>query len=296
MGLLSTLRIVARHPLNADRPWRGLLRLLRWQLGARLVPGPVAVPLVDQTRLLVSPGMTGATGNIYCGLFEFEDMALVLHGLRPEDLFVDVGANIGVYSVLASGVADAQTLAFEPIPATYALLQRNLRVNGLESRVEALALGLGAQPGVLHFTAGLDTVNHVAAASDGQETQVEVPVQTLDSVLDGRVPRMIKIDVEGWETEVLAGAQATLAAPGLQVVLLELAGSGQRYGFDEDLLHQKMLDLGFEPCSYDPFLRELLPCDGQRRHTGNTLYVRDRAELSRRLRAARRFTVQGRAI
>lgn len=47
--------------------------------------------------------MTGATGNWYCGLQEYEDMSFVLHALRPGDLFVDVGANIGSYSILAAG-------------------------------------------------------------------------------------------------------------------------------------------------------------------------------------------------
>ena len=62
-------------------------------------------------------GMTGATGNVYCGLHEFEDMALVLHALRPRDLFVDVGANVGSYTVLGgqpARVALASNPSLEP--------------------------------------------------------------------------------------------------------------------------------------------------------------------------------------
>lgn len=55
---------------------------------------------IEGARLMVRNGMTGATGNIYCGLHEFTDMSFVLHLLRPDDLFVDVGANIGSYTVL----------------------------------------------------------------------------------------------------------------------------------------------------------------------------------------------------
>lgn len=103
MGLLKSLRFVLHHPLNRGRPVTALSRWLRWQLGSRLLPGAVLLPFVDEVGLLVRPGMTGATGNVYCGLHEFEDMALVLHALRPDDLFVDIGANVGSYSMIGGG-------------------------------------------------------------------------------------------------------------------------------------------------------------------------------------------------
>ena len=62
------------------------------------------------------------TGNIYCGLAKFADMAFVLHVLRAGDLFVDIGANAGAYTLLASSVTGAKTTCFEPAPATYARL------------------------------------------------------------------------------------------------------------------------------------------------------------------------------
>lgn len=67
------------------------------------MPGPVAVPFVENTRLLVGTGMAGATGNVYAGLHEFQDMAFVLHALRPSSFFLDGGANVGVYTVVAGG-------------------------------------------------------------------------------------------------------------------------------------------------------------------------------------------------
>ena len=72
--------------------------------------------------LIANAGMAGATGNIYVGLREFEDMAFLLHLLRPDDLFVDVGANIGSFTVLASGAVGARSLAIEPIERTFNIL------------------------------------------------------------------------------------------------------------------------------------------------------------------------------
>jgi hypothetical protein len=94
-------------------------------------------------------------------------------------------------------------------------------------------------------------------------------------VLDGRPPTLIKLDVEGFETEVPAGAQLALADPGLMAVMMELNGSRVRYGFDEDALHRELLGRGFATCLYRPLVRVLEPLHGARSGSGNTLNVRN---------------------
>ncbi|CRI68124.1 Methyltransferase FkbM family [Thiocapsa sp. KS1] len=288
MSLLNSLGFILRHPLNRGHGAGALIRWVRWQLGSRLLPAPVLLSFVDGVRLLVEPGMTGVTGNVYCGLHEFEDMALVLHALRADDLFVDIGANVGSYTILG-GAAGARVLAIEPIPSTFGWLARNIAVNGLGERLRALNLGLGRAEGRLRFTGGLDAMNHVLAEGEVAENLMEVPVRALDSVLDGESPILIKMDVEGFETEVLAGAERTLADPGLLAIIMELNGSGSRYGFDEDALHRDVLARGFATYRYRPFDRVLEPLNGARSGGGNTLYVRDAVRLAERVRSAPRF-------
>ena len=75
-------------------------------------------PWIGGQRLSIRRGMRGATGNIYVGLHEFADMMLTLNFLREGDLFLDIGANVGSYTVLASGICRAVTWAFEPDPGT----------------------------------------------------------------------------------------------------------------------------------------------------------------------------------
>ena len=117
--MASLFRYWLRHPL-ASRDLPGTVaRFLRWQLGSRLLRMPVVVPWVDSTSLDKETGMTGATMSFYCGLHDVADMAFVFHFLRPGDGFLDVGANVGIYTILASGAAQARTLALEPIPATF---------------------------------------------------------------------------------------------------------------------------------------------------------------------------------
>jgi FkbM family methyltransferase len=294
MSTLRSLAFIARHPLNRAEPLRALWRFTAWQIATRLNRGAVAVPFVGDTRLLVARGMRGATGNVYCGLHEFEDMGFVLHALRPGDLFVDVGANIGSYSVLAAGAGGAQVLAFEPAPRAYAALQDNLRLNNLAALVEARSEAVGGAPGRRAITVDLDTVNHLLdGAPSAASTQVTIT--TLDAALAGRQPNVLKIDVEGYETAVIEGAAQTLRSPALLAVLMELNGSGARYGFDECALHRRMLQAGFAAARYDPLARRLLAADA-RRSGDNLLYIREWDALQARLAAAPHRRVHGRSL
>ncbi len=131
MSLQSTLSFIVQHPLNRKRRVRALLRFAIWQIQSRL-RSDVVFNWIGGSKLIVRKGMTGTTGNIYCGLHEYADMSFVLHLLRPGDLFLDVGANIGSYTILASAVCGADTIAVEPDKTTASYLSRNIAANDLE--------------------------------------------------------------------------------------------------------------------------------------------------------------------
>ncbi|NJO87136.1 MAG: FkbM family methyltransferase [Lewinella sp.] len=285
MPLLNTLSFVVNHPLNRNQPLRAGWDFLRWQLNTRLNPYPVVYPFGARSKLLVAKGMTGATGNIYCGLHEFADMGFLLHFLRPDDFFIDVGANIGSYTILAASEVGARVLSFEPIPLTYAHLQQNIKINQLEPLVTAHNLGLGAAAGSLSFTKGLDTMNHVdPTASPGS---LSVPIQTLDALTTLSTPTLLKIDVEGFEMAVLQGMPQTLASPSLKAIIIEINGAGQRYGFNENELDALLQSHAFRPFAYNPFPRSLTAlAPKSRAKAPNTIYLRELEWAAERLRLA----------
>jgi FkbM family methyltransferase len=293
VGPLNTFWFLLRHPLTGHRPLRALARWLRWQIGSRILAGPIAVPFVNDARLLVRRGMTGATGNVYAGLHEFEDMSFVLHALLPDDLFVDVGANVGTYSVLASKVAGARVVAFEPIASTCLALRDNLALNDIVDRVEVWESCVGSTRGAIRMTTQHDTTNHVVtAASEGPalETSQEVPLVPLDEAIGARRPFMLKLDVEGYELEVLRGAKRTLADPGLQCVILEINAMGERYERSDAELSTLLVAQGFALHAYEPRQRRLVPQAAHARGS-NAIFVRDLGLVQARVAAAPRFRV-----
>jgi FkbM family methyltransferase len=278
-------RLLTRHPLTEKHPVKAYGRFLRWQFASRLIGAGVIVPFVDNTQIAVNTGMAGATGNIYVGLMEFVDMSFVLHFLTDDDLFGDVGANVGVYSILASGVRRAHTVAIEPVPSTVASLRRNVAVNDLGDLVEVRSIGVGAEKGTLRFSSEQDAMNHVITTDEG----INVSVLPLDDVFDKRIPNLLKIDVEGFESMVLKGGARVLGDTGLKAIIIELNASGRRYGFDDRAIDAQLRDLGFKSFAYNPWTRALSPAAS----TGsqNTIYIRDLEFVERRLKAAKPFRV-----
>jgi len=290
------LKIIVRgineHPLASRHKLRAYFNLLSWQIGCSLNNKEKKVRFTDKTCLIAKKGMAGATGNIYLGLHEFNDMAFLLHFLNKEDLFLDIGANVGAYTVLAAGHVGANVIAIEPIPATFLSLQKNIQVNNLQDKVTALEAGAGAKEGLLRFTSNLDTVNHVASQSKEEviPNTIQVRMVTIDSVLkDKKKPTMIKIDVEGFETEVLNGMQNTLEDYKLKAVIIELNGSGNRYGYDERRIHEKFLSFGFNAYQYNPFERRLKLVADFGKY--NTIYLRDPDFIKKRISVAEKITV-----
>ena len=292
MNLLTkvagALRAIANHPTNRNHRIKSVFKYGFVQIAAHLVPGDVCVEFPNHTRLLVSPHMKGAAHYIMPRLCEFEEMAFVMHYLRPGDVFADVGANVGAFTILAAGVAGARVVAFEPSPDTFAMLARNILLNNLQDRARPVHAVAARAEGQVQFSVGLGTENHVAAGT-AEAGSIAVRATTLDKELAANPPNLLKVDVEGFETEVFAGATNTLRLPGLSAIVMEKNDLGSRYGFDEDRLHREIRDCGFVPCKYEPFARRLISTSVQA--PSNIIYTRDVAAANERLRTAPPFTL-----
>jgi FkbM family methyltransferase len=140
--------------------------------------------------------------------------ALCAH-VRPDTVAYDVGAHAGFFTLLMSRLAGAggRVLAFEPQPANAARLVANVDINGCRN-VEVHAVALGDRNATLQFASGASSLQGMLAEDVGAAANQAVPVTTVDSLVsDGaKPPGLMKIDVEGAEGRVIAGAHATITA------------------------------------------------------------------------------------
>ena len=169
-------------------------------------------------------------------LFEKEPITLEwIAGFGPNDVLIDVGANVGMYSIWAAKTRGVRVFAFEPESQNYSLLNRNIVLNGLENHVNAYCLAISDVAGVsqLHlsqFAAGgschslgekLD-FKHQPMNPVFSQGCVSAP---LDGLVDsGAVPEPdhIKIDVDGFEPKVIAGARRIIERGKLKSLLIEV--------------------------------------------------------------------------
>lgn len=147
-------------------------------------------------------------------------LAALCRSVESGDVVVDAGANTGVYALaVAATRPDASVVAFEPSPTVVEQCRTNVRANGFEDRVDVRAVGLGSEAGEATFyrstydELGSFNAGNAGAWEASVEETVSVPVATVDGLVeDGEMPPPdhLKVDVEGFEHEVLLGARETL--------------------------------------------------------------------------------------
>jgi FkbM family methyltransferase len=135
--------------------------------------------------------------------------------VRPGMTALDVGANVGAYSLLLGqwvGPSGA-VAAFEPAPDVHDGLRRHIHLNALDAIVTPVRAAVGAEAGTAHLVvAKTPGESRLATSADGDATTVAVPVTTIDEFCAQAhlTPDFIKIDVEGAELDVLRGARETI--------------------------------------------------------------------------------------
>lgn len=175
------------------------------------------VALIGEAKFLAEPG-TASFGAVYGNPFEYGPMMAWKRLLAPGDLFIDIGANVGAYTLWAHQLG-AHVVAVEADPSVVVRLRRNLALNNIQD-VEIVAAALSDGPRELRFTVGADAVGHIAAKGAAEATQL-VPATTLDEVLAGRRAAGIKLDVEGAEAFVLRGAATALSEHRIAALQIE---------------------------------------------------------------------------
>jgi len=200
---------------EAIRPYYNyFLEILYWRGGlVRKIPGCGPIRIRPASRYF--------RDNYEAGLFQF-----VRKVVRPGDVVLDIGANVGIFTVLAARWVGpgGHVYAFEPSRQTRTLLRDHLTLNSVADRVTIIADAVSDTPGRSSFhTVGASGENTLSPKHSRLPTadSVEVSVTTIDAFCLQRciVPSLIKIDIEGYELHALRGAREILAQHSPMVVV-----------------------------------------------------------------------------
>lgn len=194
-----------------------------------------SVPLLNGDRVIFFMPTRTAAWRVQTLFTKEPDTIEWLSGFTSEDIFVDIGANVGMYSMLAAKGRGCRVYAFEPEAQNFAVLNRNILVNKLSGRVVAYPIALydrmqvstlfsnAAPAGNSHNSFAEKVDMHLQPADyHFEQGAVSLPLDRL--IAEGAVspPTYIKIDVDGLEHKIVAGMTETLRIPTLKSVLIEL--------------------------------------------------------------------------
>lgn len=211
-------------------------------------------------------------------MYEEETARLLAETLRTGDTFVDVGAHVGYFSMLAASIvgAEGRVVAFEPEAGNFARLREHVGLNAF-GHVHTVPAAVAGEEGTAEFWVNADNDGGHAlwdvgqhdfnARSRQQPQRRAVPVTTLDGQLgelDGRRVRVIKVDAEGCEELVLRGGERVLRRDRPDVIC-EINEFGlQRMGSGEERLRAYLRGLGYETYALPPEGAPVRLADDQR--------------------------------
>ena len=215
---------------------------------------PIPFRLPEGPTIELIPG-SSVGQSVFIGRFERAEREFVRRFLRPGETFVDVGANVGLFSLIAAQAVgpSGNVIAVEPVLEAHGRLESAIVLNGFTNiRVFPLALSDRTANAVLSVVQGYQEAWTTFGIPPGgvRIEQRMVPTQTLDSLLraagPARPPALIKIDVEGWETPVIIGGAELLSGPNAPVLLVEFADEqAAACGFSTEDLARRLRGLGY---------------------------------------------------
>lgn len=224
-----------------DRPGRFLVSRILWRTGICSLL-PIRISLTEETVIRFRPSSMAA--NLWVDPAHYDSATAFLRSfLRQGDTFVDVGANIGVHSLLAAQIVgtNGTVIGVEPHPRSFAHFQENLALNGAQW-VTAHRVAAGDKRSRTTITTLRNDDENALLDGPGARPVDVIP-------LDDLVPReatvdLLKVDVDGYETAVLRGATKTLDRT--RCVIFEAAdGYPQRYGYTLGDVWAELQDKGF---------------------------------------------------
>lgn len=230
--------------------------------------------------------------DIFVDHFEANERTFVRRYLQAGDIFVDVGANIGLFTVIGAKVVGptGRVYAFEPSALAYGRLTQNVMLNHL-TNVECLQLALSDQDERRIMTTapdGFAAWNSLAHPSAGSRfVPEEIQCRQWDTFaaqanLSGKVA-LIKIDVEGWEFYMLNGAQATLVQPDAPDLLVEFTEvNAKAAGVTGVEVYALLREFGYQLYRIDSAIKTIHPAVAQSYEWENLLATKNIAQVCKR--------------
>lgn len=216
MSLIEKIRILISHPSFKKTPLLVFYRLISWRIRCWLGISTVINLPKWNVKLFLPAQWRGAAKIVYLFREDYDSELISLNkNLLTGNVFVDAGANIGIYTIIAAKLVgeSGRVIAFEPTIESYNALNKSIELNELKN-VQVYQCALSNREGKTRFYTHPDSSRNSLGPIPGANKGINVNIVMLDKILEQeKVSRVdfIKMDVEGAEELVLKGATNLLS-------------------------------------------------------------------------------------
>ncbi len=200
------VRNIWQHPLNYGSRYRAVGDCFLWNIAKMQCAQSMWFRLAEKFDIILGRRKIAGSAVYSNSIPDYEEMMFLAHFLRDGDQFIDVGANVGIYSIWVTTTTGATSVAFQANPETYGKLQRNIRLNQLEHKVLTHNYAVGEKRGSVNITTSKGGLDHIVADGVENKQTALIEMVALDHQEIALNPAAMKMDVEGYEMNALIGA------------------------------------------------------------------------------------------
>lgn len=239
---LSFIKVLS-NPTNRNRKISTIFTLVWWKLNQLFLGIPAVVEIVPGVFCICYPQSSYGSLVVYTRFPEYDEMNFLYSICKSESICIDVGANIGVYSLLfASKVDSGKIYSFEPSRKVLPIFLQNINLNNLSEKIKVQTQIVSDHHGDEWFTdEDITEVSHISY--DKIPTDInnksKLSATTLDNFCKSQKIKhidILKIDVEGAEYKVLQGFKKSLEQAIVDVILLEINTNMTKYNNSQDVI------------------------------------------------------------
>lgn len=249
---IKSLKGVLNHPNNTNSTIRTIVRIIWWKINQSIFKFPAIIEISEGVRCICYPDNSYGGLVVYTKLPEYYDMKFMIKIINKNDIFVDVGAGIGDYSIIAASIIDkGKVYAFEPDQRARKIFIENITLNKMKNKIQVEGQIVSDKEGHEYFKSEKQSeISHISLSDRG----TSIKSLTLDKYLKKyniKRIKLIKIDVEGAELKVLKGLENIITTHAIDSLIVEVNKNSKKYGFSRNDLINFFESHDYEIFYYD---------------------------------------------
>ncbi len=217
--LFKIFKFILKEESNKKQRIRRLFYALCWQIWKRTVKKPLIINLDNGAKYIAHPKTPMGSFPIYARIYDSDKIIFLRKFLKEGGIFIDIGANMGVYPLLLKDKF-RKFILFEPIKETANICEANMKLNGIKYELYGIALGNSSGEIKFDFKGNFDTTAKISKDSGNYIVKID----KLDNIIPEKYYgdlSFIKIDVEGFELDVLKGAEKIIEESSVRLIQFE---------------------------------------------------------------------------